>query len=45
MSGRIATVFFWVTMFGGYQRRRSIAVGGVQSVEKGMNGEHPTGFS
>ena len=28
---------------GGYRRRRNTAVG-VQSVEKEMNGEHPTGF-
>ena len=43
-SARIATVFLWRTICGGYRRRRSTAVGGVQSVEKEMNGEHPTGF-
>ena len=30
-------------LLGGYRRRRSTAVGGVQSVED-LNGEHPTGF-
>ena len=30
-------------LFGGYPRRRSTAVG-VQSLENGMNGEHPIGF-
>ena len=38
-SARIATVFLWRTISGGFRRRRSTAVGGVQSVEKGMNGE------
>ena len=41
---RIATLFLLRTIFGGYRRRRSTAVGGVQSVEKAVNGEHPTGF-
>ena len=36
--------FFWRTFFGLYRPERSTAVGGVQSVEKDMNGEHPTGF-
>ena len=36
--------FFSGGLFGGYRLEGSIAVGGVQSVEKDMNGEHPTGF-
>ena len=31
-------------IFGGYRLERSTAAGGVQFVEKDMNGEHPTGF-